>query len=858
MIVRTALALGLAAMAAGVALLAQAGQPASTSGQVPQAVTLRMIVVGTAPEATVVRERLDRGEAFATVAREVSIDPSAVSGGLLGRLDLASLREPVRLVLQGLKPGQFSPVAPVATGFAVFELVSDLPGQPTPINPVSFAAISGIGAVKFVPDIGGLPEAEALLRDFPKAANWNESPRTICQARQDSLTAGTELFERFFSPEAATFRSSRPPFELMQAHLGMAQVLAYQGSMSRAVEHYDAAYRIAVASVPTAVPQVEEMLAVALMHKAAMDNAVFRQPGELCLLPPRPGVAYAKRADLDRAAALFTTFLERRPDDPEGRWLLNLAHMALGSWPDRVPERHRIPASAFASPEDVGRFVDVAPSMGLDVFASAGGVIVDDLANSGRFDVMTSNFYSCGPLHYFAAKGDGTYAERGPAAGLRDQVGGLSIIQADYDNDRCTDVLVQRGGWEVAQRRSLLRNNCDGTFTDVTAAAGLATPVTASQAGAWADINNDGWLDLFVGNEDARAQLFLNDGTGHFTDIAARAGVNRQTFAKSTTAGDYDNDGFVDFYVSNYDGPNLLYRNNHDNTFTERAIAAGVPGPGRGFTAWFFDYDNDGWLDLFATSYFMSVDDTARTYLGLPHNAPTLKLYRNRGNGTFEDVTRAAALDRVFMPMGANFGDLDNDGLLDMYLGMGTPSYASVAPHVLLRNNGGRFIDVTASSGTGEIHKGHGIAFADLDFDGDEDIVAEIGGATPADSHAMRVFENPGHGNDWIALKLTGVKTNRSAFGARISVTVENGGTTRTIHRLVGGGGTFGSSPLEQHIGLGPKARIVDLEVFWPAANARQRFGRVPANRAYAIEEGGAPMPIVRQAIRLGGSRRVE
>ena len=102
---------------------------------------------------------------------------------------------------------------------------------------------------------------------------------------------------------------------------------------------------------------------------------------------------------------------------------------------------------------------------------------------------------------------------------------------------------MQRGGWEVAQRRSLLRNNCDGTFTDVTADAGLATPVTASQAGAWADIDNDGWLDLFVGNEDARAQLFLNDGKGHFTDIARSAGVDRQTFAKSTAAGDCDNDG---------------------------------------------------------------------------------------------------------------------------------------------------------------------------------------------------------------------------------------------------------------------------------------------------------------------------
>ncbi|MGC4084960.1 MAG: FG-GAP-like repeat-containing protein [Vicinamibacterales bacterium] len=840
---------------AGAGLVAQSSGSPSTAA--PQALTLRMIVVSTREEAAAVATRLARGERFEAIAAAVSIDPTASSGGMVGRLDVSSLRESVRQALAGLRPGQVSPVAQVANGFAVFQVVSDASGMPTAINPVSYAVISGIGAVKFVPDIGGLPEAEALLREFPKATTWNQDPRAICQARQDSITAGTQLFENFFSPGAAQLRSARAPFELMQANLGMAQVLAYQGSMARAVQHYEAAYQLALAHTPAAIPQVEEMLGVAYLHKAGMDSGIFRQPGDTCLVPGTPGTAYSKTADLDTAIDLFSKYLERRPDDAEGRWLLNLAHMARGTWPDGVPGKLRIGAATFDS-TDVGRFRDVAPAMGLNVFASAGGVIVDDLTNSGRFDVMTSNFYSCGPLHYFGNNGDGTYTERAPAAGLRDQVGGLSIIQADYDNDRCTDVLVQRGGWEVAQRRSLLHNNCDGTFTDVTEAAGLATPVTASQAGAWADINNDGWLDLFVGNEDAPAQLFLNDGKGHFTDIAVRAGVARQTFAKSTTSGDFDNDGFVDFYVSNYDGPNLLYRNNHDNTFTERAVAAGVPGAGRGFSTWFFDYDNDGWLNLFVTSYYMSLDDTARTYLALPRNAASMKLYRNRGNGTFEDVTLRVGLDKTLMPMGANFGDIDNDGWLDMYLGMGTPSYAALAPHVLLRNDGGtRFVDVTASSGTGEIHKGHGIAFVDLDADGDEDIVAEIGGATPGDSHAMRVFENPGHGNDWVSVKLTGVKSNQSAFGARIAVTVENDGVRRRIYRQVSSGGTFGAAPLEQHIGLGRNARIADVEVDWPASGLRQHFANVEKNTVYSLNEGDEALQrIVRTPIRLGGARR--
>jgi hypothetical protein len=666
-----------------------------------------------------------------------------------------------------------------------------------------------------------------------------------------------QVFDQFFAGEARAPRADRPPFELMQAHLGLAQLLAYQGLMTRAVENYERAYGLALSGVPRALPQVEEMLGVAYLHKAGIENGVFRKPDDLCLLPPRPGRAYAKTADVAKAVEQFSKYLQRRPGDLEGRWLLNLAHMALGTWPDGVPSADRIPATAFASGADVGRFPDVAPQAGLNVFSSAGGIVVDDLAGTGRFDVVTSNFYSCGPVHYFGNNGNGTFTERTAAAGLRDQVGGLNLTQGDFDNDRCTDVLVMRGGWEVGQRRSLLRNDCKGNFTDVTREAGLASP-TASQATTWVDVNNDGWLDLFVGNEDTTAQLFLNNGSGRFEDISARAGVNRRSFAKGVAAGDYDNDGFADLYVSNYDGTNFLYRNNHDNTFTERAVAAGVPGPGRGFPTWFFDVDNDGWLDLFVASYFMSVDDAARTYLALPHNAPTLKLYRNRGNGTFEDVTVAMGLDKVFMPMGSNFGDIDNDGFLDIYLGMGSPSYASLLPHVLLKNQGGKaFVDVTQSSGTGEIHKGHGIAFADLDADGDEDILAEIGGATPGDSHAMRVFENPGHGNDWIAVKLTGEKSNRSAIGARITVTVENeGGVRRSIHRQVTSGGSFGASPLEQHIGLGRRARILSLDIWWPASNTRQRFTDAPANRVIAITEFATTFTTVnRQPVRLGGPK---
>jgi hypothetical protein len=326
-------------------------------------------------------------------------------------------------------------------------------------------------------------------------------------------------------------------------------------------------------------------------------------------------------------------------------------------------------------------------------------------------------------------------------------------------------------------------------------------------------------------------------------------------------AADYDNDGYVDFYVSNLNGANYLYHNNHNLTFTNIARQAGVPGTGKGFAAWSFDYDNDGRTDLFVANFSLSIEETLQTYLGLPHKAGTLKLYRNLGNGAFRDVTKETGLDKVFMPMGANFGDVNNDGYPDIYLGTGSPSYASLVPNVLLLNKEGKyFVDVTASSGTGELHKGHGVAFADIDYDGDEDIITSIGGAQPGDSHAFRLFENPGNGNDWISLKLVGVKANRAAIGARIKVTVKNGGEgARSIYRTVGSGGSFGASPLEQHVGLGKAAQIVSIEIWWPdGSRTPQTFTNVGKNQFLEIKEFATEYTrLERRRVRLGGAKAV-
>jgi hypothetical protein len=533
--------------------------------------------------------------------------------------------------------------------------------------------------------------------------------------------------------------------------------------------------------------------------------------------------------------------------------------MTLGGYPGQVPQKYLIPLSAFESTESVPRFVDVASDAGIDTFGESAGIIVDDFDNDGLLDVMLSDYDQCGSMHFFHNNGDGTFSDRTKQAGLDSQLGGYTMVQADYNNDGCLDVLILRGAWEFPQRKSLLRNNCDGTFTDVTVQSGLAEPATSTQAAAWVDIDNDGLVDLIVGNENGGLQLFHNKGDGTFEDIARAAGVDRAGFIKAVAAGDYDNDGYMDFYVSVMSGDHYLFHNNHDRTFSEVSSEAGVNKLRQSSPAWFFDYDNDGWPDLFVGSYYVSVEENMRSYLGLSPNAETLKLYKNMKDGTFKDVTQEAKLDKVFMPMGANFGDIDNDGYLDIYLGTGNPSYASMLPNVMLRNHDGKFFtDVTASSGTGDLHKGHGVAFADIDNDGDEDLLAQIAGVTPGDSHPFRLFENPGNGNDWINLHLVGVKSNRAAIGARIKLIVANAqGEQRSIYRTIGGGGSFGASPLAQHIGLGKSARIVELEIWWPASNTRQTFAGVGKNQFLEIKEFDKNYTkLDRHAFRLGGAKR--
>jgi len=286
------------------------------------------------------------------------------------------------------------------------------------------------------------------------------------------------------------------------------------------------------------------------------------------------------------------------------------------------------------------------------------------------------------------------------------------------------------------------------------------------------------------------------------------------------------------------------------------AAEAGVIQPiGRSFAAWFFDYDNDGRPDIFVADYSASVADVVGPYFGKPPTEAHPRLYHNEGGGKFRDVSVEVGLGAPSLPMGANFGDLDNDGWLDIYLGTGLPSYESLMPNLMYRNvEGKRFVDVSFAGGFAHVQKGHGIAFGDVDNDGDQDIFEQMGGAYPGDAYSSVLYENPGNSNSWVTLRLVGTRSNRNAIGARIRVTVPSASGKRQIYRTVGSVGSFGGSPYRQEIGLGPAKEIEEIQVFWPTSRITQVFRRVGVNRFYEIREGEKNLrPLSLPRIRLGG-----
>ena len=661
-----------------------------------------------------------------------------------------------------------------------------------------------------------------------------------------------------------------PQVTRWQLHFELGTAELFLGNESQTIDQLTEAYKL--------LPQVSRLLrpdlpirlqfqlGLAYLRWGETQNCCLRRTPDSCILPIRKGGIHTKPEGSEQAIAYFKQVLDKSEVGStahlEARWLLNIAYMTLGNYPAGLPKRYLIPPEAFKSEEQFPSFHNVAAGAGLNTFSLAGGACSEDFNNDGYVDLMVSTWDPSGQIRFFQNRGDGTFSDKTQTAGLIGLYGGLNMVQADYDNDGHVDVFVLRGAWmgdSDQHPNSLLHNNGDGTFTDVTFDAGLAKVHYPTQTAAWADYDNDGDLDLYIGNEatykgiflpqsmvDGQSdrlrypcQLFRNNGDETFVDVAEQAGVTNDRWTKGVVWGDYDGDGFSDLYVSNFLEPNRLYHNNQDGTFTDVAEKLGVTQPIASFPSWFWDFDNDGVQDLFVSAYAAGIADLAAASLNLPFQAELARLYRGDGRGGFEEVSRQRNLTQPTAPMGSNFGDLDNDGYLDFYLGTGYPDYKDLMPNVMYRNQGGkRFVDVSTTGGFSHLQKGHAVVFADFDNDGDQDIFEQMGGALGGDKFWDVLYQNPGCGNHWIAVELRGIRSNRSGIGARIRLDLEENGQSRTIFKSVNSGGSFGANPLRQTIGLGQAEIIKRLEIFWPTTGEKQVFLEVPRDQFIRIVEG--------------------
>ena len=286
-------------------------------------------------------------------------------------------------------------------------------------------------------------------------------------------------------------------------------------------------------------------------------------------------------------------------------------------------------------------------------------------------------------------------------------------------------------------------------------------------------------------------------------------------------------------------GNNLLFKNNFGK-FENISETAAVQGPNFSFPTWFWDVNNDGFNDILVASYDTRniqnvAGDFAKELQGEKVLSDKSKLYINNGDETFSEQSNSFNIDKSFYAMGSNFGDLDNDGWLDFYIGTGSPEFTSVVPNRMFRNvDGISFEEVTSAGGFGHIQKGHGVSFADLDNDGDQDIYAVLGGAYEGDNYPNVCFENPTFENNWVILNLEGVQSNRSAIGTKLKFDLDNG---RTIFYSINTGGSFGANSLQAEIGLGQSELIQTLTIIWPSSDA-QIFNSVVVNKKYKLLEG--------------------
>jgi hypothetical protein len=504
------------------------------------------------------------------------------------------------------------------------------------------------------------------------------------------------------------------------------------------------------------------------------------------------------------------------------------------------------------------------------VEANGGGIAFYDYDNDGWLDIFLMNGTQHGGLaqgkeptnHLYHNNRDGTFTDVTEKAGLRHSGWGYGVCIGDYDNDGNDDLFLTYFGKNV-----LYRNNGDGTFTDVTAKAGLQQKAPRYGSGCtFVDYDRDGHLDLFVshyvdmdlastpvpssnrpckyksvpvacgplGLKKEFCTLYHNNGEGTFNDVTEKAGLTKTgaRYGLTALAFDYNNDGWPDLFVACDSTPNLLFRSNHDGTFSDCALETGVAVNGDGqeqanMGVAVGDYDCDGYFDLF-----------------LPHfSDDTPILYRNLKGKFFDDMTDVAglAVNTQYVCWGVGFVDLDNDGWLDIFHVTGTvypevekvyPSYKFKNQRVIYRNlRDGGFEDVSALCGSAilEHHASRGCAFGDFDNDGNIDILVMNMNEPPSLLHTESRL-----GNHWLSIKVLGSRSNRSAIGARVAVTA---GGRRQIREVLSGSSYISQSDLRQHFGLGEATRIDHVEVQWPSGVV-DKIASIEVDQFVTIQEG--------------------
>ena len=671
-----------------------------------------------------------------------------------------------------------------------------------------------------------------------------------------------------FNPQAeinfydSLLKSPLPQDKLLIVFSYKAFALLKLGKEKEAAEILNSVLQTRQGSSDPLSKTILENLALSYLRLGERNNCVHNHSSGSCVFPIQAKGVYTDPYATHKAIGFYENILQTDSADLASRWLLNIAYMTIGLYPDKVPPQWLIPGlDKDTSSVKVNAFREMAGDLGLaSPMHMSGGSITDDFNNDGYLDIITSSTSLDESMHFYLNNADGTFTDISEKSGLSKIKGGLNLVQADYNNDGYADIFVLRGAWYGEfgkQPNTLLRNNGDGSFTDVTIESGLLS-FHPTQTASWADFNNDGWLDLYIGNETIAidhphpAELYINNQDGTFTNVAVESGTDVKQFMKGVVTADYNKDGWPDIFVSCFDGKRILLKNKGLKTkipqFTDATVEAGLDKELTStFPTWFWDYDNDGWPDIFECGYEYNKNlaaTIASEALGRPAKNPSkMYLYHNNHDGTFTNKAAEAGLEKAVFAMGSNFGDIDNDGWLDMYLGTGNPDFKSLIPNRMFKNIGGqKFAEITASARVGNLQKGHGVSFADMNNDGSQDIFINVGGAYAGDAYYNSFYVNPGQNNNhWISILLEGKQTNRSAIGAHMAVHFTENGKKRTVYMDVNSGGSFGCNPLRKEIGIGGAPVIDELQISWPTSGLVQTFRNLPPDQFLRIKEGEQP-----------------